>query len=252
MGSTEEEMGPTKEVKALTQAQILEFQKAGEGTFAGHKLGLQDIKVINDFKAPDGIAKADIDAAGDGEVLVVLDLRPDESLLEAGVAREVVNRAQKLRKKAGLEPTDTVEIFYNVHKDVSDSDPSVLQRVFESQASYMAEIVGSPLLAKHLLPPHGVIIATEEYHGVAGGSFTITLARPALSFAQDLLCGICSGDKAHAENLAVVLRSRDPAKLRAEVDSNKKVKVAVDGQGEYEVEVGKHFYFTVADHLLGK
>lgn len=34
-----------KEVKALSQAQILEFQKAGEGTFAGHKLGLQDIKV---------------------------------------------------------------------------------------------------------------------------------------------------------------------------------------------------------------
>lgn len=34
-----------KEVKALTQAQILEFQKAGEGTFAGHKLELQDVKV---------------------------------------------------------------------------------------------------------------------------------------------------------------------------------------------------------------
>jgi len=30
------------------------------------------------------------------------------------------------------------------------------------------------------------------------------------------------------------------------------VKVAVDGQGEYEVEVGKHFYFTVADHFRGK
>lgn len=97
-----------------------------------------------------------------------------------------------------------------------------------------------------------MIIATEEYHGVAGGSFEITLARPALSFAQDLLCDICSGkfisglhssvndysqvkycvlivhlmragDKALAENLAVVLRSRDPAKLRAEVGPNKKV-----------------------------
>jgi len=32
-----------------------------------------------------------------------------------------------------------------------------------------------------------------------------------------------TGDEAHAENLAVVLRSRDPAKLRAEVDSNNKV-----------------------------
>jgi hypothetical protein len=34
---------------------------------------------------------------------------------------------------------------------------------------------------------------TEEYHGVAGGSFTITLARPALSFALDHLSAICSG-----------------------------------------------------------
>ncbi len=30
------------------------------------------------------------------------------------------------------------------------------------------------------------------------------------------------------------------------------VKVAIDGQGEYEVEEGKHFYFTVADHLRAK
>lgn len=36
-----------KEVKAMTQAQILEFQKAGKGTFAGQNLGLQDIKVKN-------------------------------------------------------------------------------------------------------------------------------------------------------------------------------------------------------------
>lgn len=241
-----------KEVKALSQAQILEFQKAGEGTFAGHKLGLQDIKVINDFKAPDGIAKADIDAAGDGEVLVVLDLRPDESLQEAGFAREVVNRVQKLRKKAGLEPTDTVEVYFDVHTNVPGSDPSVLQRVFESQTNYMAEIVGSPLLAKQHLPQHGVIIATEEYHGVAGGSFEITLARPALSFAQDLLCDICSGDNALAENLAVVLRSRDPAKLRAEVGPNKKVKLAIDGQGQYEVEEGKHFFYSVAEQLRAK
>jgi hypothetical protein len=48
-----------------------------------------------------------VDAAGDGEVLVVLDLRADEELLAAGLAREVVNRVQRLRKKAGLQPRDT-------------------------------------------------------------------------------------------------------------------------------------------------
>ncbi|XP_024399139.1 isoleucine--tRNA ligase, cytoplasmic isoform X2 [Physcomitrium patens] len=241
-----------KEVKAMTQAQILEFQKAGEGTFAGHKLGFQDIKVINDFKPPDGVDKADIDAAGDGEVLVVLDLRPDGSLLEAGFAREVVNRVQKLRKKAGLEPTDTVEIFYDVHENVTGSDPSVLKRIFQSQASYMTETVGSPIVASQHLPHHAVIIASEEYHGVAGGSFKITLTRPALSFSMDLLSDLCSGDKACAENLTVVLRSRDPAKLRSEVSSNKKLKVAIDGLGEYEVEEGKHFFFSVADHVRAR
>lgn len=34
-----------KEVKSMTQAQILDFHKAGKGLFAGHELGLLDIKV---------------------------------------------------------------------------------------------------------------------------------------------------------------------------------------------------------------
>lgn len=33
------------------------------------------------------------------KVLVLLDVTPDQSLLSEGVAREVVNRIQKLRKK---------------------------------------------------------------------------------------------------------------------------------------------------------
>lgn len=51
-------------------------------------------------------AAEDMDAAGDGEVLVVMDLRSDEGLVAAGLAREVVNRVQRLRKKAGLQATD--------------------------------------------------------------------------------------------------------------------------------------------------
>jgi hypothetical protein len=59
-----------------------------------------------------------------------------------------------------------------------------------------------------------------------------------------------SGNPAHAENLRVVLLSRDPTNLRSELSSNKKVKVVIDGQGEYELEAGKHFHFSVGDHLL--
>jgi len=49
------------------------------------------------------MAAEDMDANAEGEVMAVLDLRADDSLRDAGMAREVVNRVQKLRKKAGLQ-----------------------------------------------------------------------------------------------------------------------------------------------------
>jgi Domain of unknown function (DUF5915) len=68
--------------------------------------------VLRDFRVPEGFAPEDLRAAGDGEVLAVLDLRRDDSLVSAGLARELVNRVQKLRKAAGLVVTDEVEVFY--------------------------------------------------------------------------------------------------------------------------------------------
>lgn len=49
------------------------------------------------------MAAEDMDACAEGDVMAVLDMRPDDSLRDAGLAREVVNRVQKLRKKAGLQ-----------------------------------------------------------------------------------------------------------------------------------------------------
>lgn len=38
-------------------------------------------------------------AHSDNDVLVLLDVTPDQSMIDEGVARELVNRVQKLRKK---------------------------------------------------------------------------------------------------------------------------------------------------------
>ncbi|KVI01022.1 Aminoacyl-tRNA synthetase, class 1a, anticodon-binding [Cynara cardunculus var. scolymus] len=75
-------------VKGMSQEDILSFEKAGEITIATHCLKLTDIKIIRGFKLPDGVTEEQMDAAGDGDVLVILDLRPDESLFQAGFARE--------------------------------------------------------------------------------------------------------------------------------------------------------------------
>ncbi|KAJ6733867.1 hypothetical protein OIU74_005623 [Salix koriyanagi] len=141
-----------KEVKAMSQKDILEFEKAGEVTVASHCLKLSDIKVVREFKRPDGLSDKEVDAAGDGDVLVILDLRLDESLYEAGVAREVVNRIQKLRKKVGLEPTDAVEVYF----ESLDEDKSISQQVLNSQELYIRDAIGSPLLSSTLMPPHAV------------------------------------------------------------------------------------------------
>ncbi|KAF3489451.1 hypothetical protein F2Q69_00057198 [Brassica cretica] len=132
-------------------------------------------EIVRVFKRPDGLKDTEIDANGDGDVLVLLDLRPDDSLYEAGVAREIVNRVQKLRKKSGLEPTDVVEVYI----DSLDKDESALQQVLSSQEQYIKDTIGSSLLPSRLMPSHAVILSDESFQNVSKLSFKISLARPA-------------------------------------------------------------------------
>jgi isoleucyl-tRNA synthetase len=53
---------------------------------------LPSVQVMRKFKLPAGVSADEVDAAGDGEVLVVLELAVAEDLREQGLARELVNR----------------------------------------------------------------------------------------------------------------------------------------------------------------
>ncbi|XP_058082721.1 isoleucine--tRNA ligase, cytoplasmic isoform X1 [Magnolia sinica] len=239
-----------KEVKAMSQADIIAFEKSGEVTLAGHCLKLTDIKVVREFRRPDNVMEKDIDAAGDGDVLVILDLRPDESLFEAGVAREVVNRIQKLRKKAGLEPTDMVEVYFKS----LDDDKSVLDNVLNSQENYVREVLGAPLLPSVLTPPDAVILCEEQFHGISGLSFVISLTRPTLSFNSQAVLTLYSGNDKHAKGLKTYLLSRDHSNLKSEFhQSNGKIKVdCIEDQLAVDVILGQHVFLTVGDCYLSK
>merc|ERR1711974_234364 len=54
------------------------------------------------------------EAHSDDDILILLDTTPDQEMLDEGVAREVVNRVQKLRKSAGLKVDDQVTMLYSV------------------------------------------------------------------------------------------------------------------------------------------
>ncbi|CAI5936786.1 unnamed protein product [Closterium sp. NIES-65] len=157
---------------------------------------------------------------------------------------QVVNRVQKLRKRAGLEPSDAVEAFIHVHggdgadgthgengKEGGDgAEESALHRILAAQLYLFAGVWTSkvnpcalctytpPRLSFHPVP-HGeqVVLASERYSGVAGATFTLTLTRPALCFSPSLTADLCHGEAAAATAVQVALMARDPAKLKAEI-----------------------------------
>ncbi|KAL4194516.1 hypothetical protein AMTRI_Chr05g59720 [Amborella trichopoda] len=237
-----------KEIKAMSQADILSLEKSGEVTISGHLLQLSDIKVVRQFKRPANVPEKDIDAVGDGDVLVVLDLRPDDSLVEAGVAREVVNRIQKLRKKAGLEPTDMVEVYF----ELCDGDKSFLERVLSSQGPYIKGVLGSPLLPSAFTPKDAVILCTERVCGLSGMTFIISLSRPTLAFNASALLALCSGNESHVEGLRTYLLSRDHLNLKSEFHAqNGLLKVdCLEGIPNVELVLGEHIFLTVGDCYL--
>ncbi|CAH8277599.1 unnamed protein product [Arabidopsis lyrata] len=238
-----------KEVKEMSQQDILRFEETRKVTIAGHTLELTDIKIVRVFKRPDGLKDTEIDANGDGDVLVILNLQPDDSLYEAGVAREIVNRIQKLRKKSGLEPTDVVEVYI----ESLDKDESALQQVLCSQEQYIKDTIGSSLLPSTLMPSHAVILSDESFQNVSKLSFKISLARPALKFNEDAILALFSGDEKFARGLQAYLLSRDQSNLKSEFQQgNGKIITlsCIEKLPVVSVVLGDHLHLTVGDYLL--
>ena len=59
--------------------------------------------------------------ASEGGLVVALDITINEELRREGIARELVNRIQKLRKEIGLQVTDRIEIQMVTQEDIQNS-----------------------------------------------------------------------------------------------------------------------------------
>jgi isoleucyl-tRNA synthetase len=117
-------------VEQLTSAEV-------EQLVAGGALELPAF----DDGPPVELAAADIDVrrtekpglavANDGAITVALDLRVDDELEREGLAREVVNRVQKLRREAGLEVSDRIVLQHHV--------PAQIGLAIDHYATYIAD-----------------------------------------------------------------------------------------------------------------
>lgn len=90
----------------------------------------------------EGAASGDMETNTDRDVLTILDAKLYPELAHQGLGREIVNRLQRLRKKAGLVPTDDVRMQYTV---LTDPENTGIGEAFETQAPAIQKVVRRPL-----------------------------------------------------------------------------------------------------------
>ena len=107
----------------------------------------------------------------DGNVVVLLDIQQRPELQMEGTAREVVNRIQRLRKKAGLVATDEVDAFYSFEKGVSEA---LAECIESQQETFMKALRRKPLPEAEKKADAKVILQEEQEVGEE--KFMLTLA----------------------------------------------------------------------------
>lgn len=147
-----------QKVKELPPEQVAKLEKQGELEVAGEKLTLEDV-VIERAPKQEGLIQSV------GGVTVWFDTQLSQELIEEGLARELVNRVQKLRKEMGFEVTDRIEV-----EIVTSSD---LKRAFQNFENYIQEEV---LASKSLRFPEKIEGASSEQE-IEGSSVLIGIKK---------------------------------------------------------------------------
>jgi len=124
-----------KALPQLSNADVKKFLQTKTITVEGCELTEDDLKVSREI--PKTKETQHLEVAAEDDLLVVLDTTLYPELVPLALGREMLNRVQRLRKAAKLQPTDDVKMTYRVVK----GDRADLDSVFESQRAVFAKAV---------------------------------------------------------------------------------------------------------------
>ena len=92
-------------VAALTQEEISKLEKEGQLTISGQwNIDAADVEIISE-DIPGWLV------ANEGAITIALEVELTEELKNEGMAREIINRVQNIRKDKGFEITDRIHII---------------------------------------------------------------------------------------------------------------------------------------------
>lgn len=145
-----------KALPGLSSEQVQSYLADKHIIVDGIRLEEGDLVVRRSVKEDEASKSLEINT--DSELLTILDSEIHPELAQEGLAREIVNRVQRLRKKAGLQPTDDVKMEYQV---LSDPENIGLADVMVSQAATFEKVLRRPV-EKRQEGETNELIAEEE------------------------------------------------------------------------------------------
>ena len=160
-----------KALPHLTSDQVRKFMSEGHMTVDGIELVREDLIVKRSVDATKSAEHLETNSNDD--VLIILDAAIYPELAIEGLTREVINRVQKLRKTAGLVPTDDVKMEYRM---LSDPDKTGLGNVFQSETQTIQKVLRRPIDKHQAVQVEAVAAdpdASEKTDGNGSGNLII-------------------------------------------------------------------------------
>lgn len=167
----------------------------------------------------------------DGSLVVAVDCTQDEATISAGRSRELMNGIQQLRKNAGLDLKDLVEVFFSEEEGVSLVEDAVARNV----PMFEAKFKGAIPLPQRFAPEWAVVLKSDTVD-VGGTNAVVSICRPSVA-AEDSL----------QESARKVLSTLEPSDFK----SGHEFKLSVDGNQSTLLE-GKDFWVSTVAMVRSK
>lgn len=155
----------------VSSDEVKTYVATGKITIANIELVEGDLTVQRYIELPAG-AEAQFATHTDSDAVVRLDIQVHPELAGEWLARELINRVQKLRKKAGLQATDDVDVFYALEEgageDLKDAIKQHAEVIRKTVRSVPEDVVKRSKVAKLLI---------EEEQEIAEVKFMLSLVQ---------------------------------------------------------------------------
>lgn len=155
----------------VSSEDIKAYSATGTLTVDGIELVEGDLAVQRYIELPEG-AGAQFATNTDNDVVVRLDIQIHPELVGEWLTRELINRVQKLRKAAGLQATDDVDVFYRFE---AGEGAELLAAMKENADVIEKTVRGVPKDVSQRKTSQQVLI--EEESEIAEVKFVLSLAR---------------------------------------------------------------------------